>query len=110
MGVSTVTNVSIPIKKTVTFTTAPVEVLKFKEGEKNKVVNLLTFDSGDGSRFNYEQDMIAFDGNVSLNYTHNIPMTKPSKITDGTTTGYICESAEVDLSIYKNVESLGDDF
>ena len=107
MGVSTETSVSIPIKETVTFTTAPVEVLKFKEGEKNKVVNLLTFDSGDGSRFNYAEDMVTFDGKLNLNYTHNIPMTKPAMITDGTTTGYISESAEVDLSIYKDVVNIG---
>ena len=107
MNVTAPKTYEIKIAETTNFCFPPVEVLKFTEGEQNKVVNLLTFDSGDGSRFNYEQDMIAFDGKVSLNYTHDIPMTKPSMITDGTTTGYISESEEIDFSKYKSVVNIG---
>lgn len=106
MGVSEPILVNIPIKETVTFCTPPIEVLKFAQGAQGQTVNLITFDSGDGSRFNYEEDMITFDGKANFNYTHQISMSKPSMITDGTVTGYISESVEIDLSKYKSVKAV----
>ena len=77
--------------------------MKFVQGTQNVTLNELTFDSGDGDRFTYDADKIKFDGSVKLKTSHTVNMTTPTSITDGTNTGYISESDEIDLSVYKTV-------
>lgn len=106
MGVSMPMLVNIPIEETVTFCTPPVEVLKFAQGAQGQMVNLITFDSGDGIKFLYNTDSIVFNGTMELNYNYTINMSQPSMITDGTAVGYISESEEIDMSKYKNVSNV----
>ena len=100
--------VEIIIDRTITFCTAPVEVLKFKNGIQDEVINELTFISGDGKKFNVDDisadlnQFVIFDGTARLKTKYTYPMVLDSAVGSG----YVFISSDIDLSEYKSVESL----
>lgn len=109
MNVTAPKTYEIKIEETTDFCFPPVEVLKFKPGDEDIVVDALTFDLSDGKMFEVEgvlSDESPFalykDGKLYLNteYTYK----------HGTATncgnGYTTISEDIDLSIFKNVDSV----
>jgi hypothetical protein len=80
-------------------------VLEEAPGE-SVLVNDLHFDNSDAADFNFDADYVAFDGTMHLNTEYNIPMSIPTIITDGTNTGYISESDNIDFGDWDNVEGV----
>ena len=109
MNVTAPKTYEIKIEETTDFCFPPVEVLKFKAGDKDIVVDALTFDLSDGKMFEVDgvlSDESPFalykDGKLYLNtdYTYKY----------GTATicgnGYTTISEDIDLGVFKNVDSV----
>lgn len=100
--------VEIIINKTVTFLTAPVEVLKFQEGVQDETVNEFTFIAGDGQKFTVDgvradtNKFVLFDGVAQLRTGYIYPMISEGSVGNG----YVSVSTEIDLSEFKSVERL----
>lgn len=100
----------LPISNTVDFNRPPVEVLKFKQGS-TEVQTKNTFDSSEASDFvingqeavNNGFDYVSLDGTIHPKISYIAAMSTPVAITDGTTTGYISESDEIDFSDWDDV-------
>ena len=101
-------NIDIPIPYTDTFKRPPVEVLKYTQGTTNITTNALTFNAGDGSKFEIDgitakdSQLVTFDGVVKPNHDITYPFNTPTLMT----TKYYSESEEIDLSDYKVVEEV----
>ena len=96
------TKVTIKFKETLNFCFPPIDVLQLQAGTANVIMNSYTFDVGDGSRFEYDENKVTFDGTVHCNTAINIPMTTPTALGSG----FMCMSDEIDLNDYNSVEGV----
>lgn len=96
---------SLAINATKDFILPPIEVLEETAGQ-SVILNDLHFDNTDADDFNYNAAYVTFDGTMHLKTTFDVPMSAPQEITDGTTTGYISESDNIDFGDYKTVEGV----
>jgi hypothetical protein len=96
---------SLAINQTNSFILPPIEVLEEAPGE-SVLVNDLHFDNSDAADFNFDADYVTFDGTMRLKTEYDIPMSTPTVITDGTNTGYISESDNIDFRDWDNVEGV----
>lgn len=92
----------ISINVTNTFAKAPIEVLKFEQGDKDVVATICDFNNDDKTDFN-DNDFLTFDGNMSLKTIYDITVKNPVKNGDL----YVSESDEFDMSNFKSIESMG---
>lgn len=94
--------VEIPINPTTTFCLAPVEVLKFTQGEQNVVSTACEFDNADAKDFVYDANYVDFDGVMKLKTSFDVKMSTPSLLGNY----YISESDEINFADYKKVEGV----
>lgn len=101
--------IDIPVEKTNTFCFPPVEILKFKSGTQDVVKNLLSFTFSDSTLYSVDgvsadsNDSVIFDGSAKLNTTY----VYNTEETTALSSNYVHMSEDIDLSIFKNVDSLG---
>ena len=91
----------IPIEITNTFAKAPVDVLKFTDGESDVLVTVCDFDNSDSTDFN-DNEFLTFDGNMSLKVIYDITMKNPASL--GST--YVSESKEIDMNNFKKIANV----
>ena len=109
MNVTAPKTYEIKIAETTDFCFPPVEVLKFKAGQTDVVVDALTFDLSDGKLFEVEgissenSPYALYDkGKLYLNTKYTYKHGSATSCGNGYTT----ISDEIDLSIFKNVDSV----
>ena len=110
MNVSAPKTYEIKIAETTDFCFPPVEVLKFKAGQTDVVVDALTFDLSDGKLFEVEgisseNSPYALYDNGKLYLNTEYTYKHGSATSCGN--GYTTISDEIDLSIFKDVDSVG---
>ncbi len=110
MNVTAPKTYEIKIAETTDFCFPPVEVLKFKAGQTDVVVDALTFDLSDGKLFEVEgisseNSPYALYDNGKLYLNTEYTYKHGSATSCGN--GYTTISDEIDLSIFKNVDSVG---
>lgn len=110
MNVTAPKTYEIKIAETTDFCFPPVEILKFKAGQTDVVVDALTFDLSDGKLFEVEgissenSPYALYDkGKLYLNTEYTYKHGSATSCGNGYTT----ISDEIDLSIFKNVDSVG---
>jgi len=96
------TKVTIRFPETLNFCFPPIDVLQLQAGTANVIMNSYTFDVGDGSRFEYDENKVKFDGTVHCNTAINIPMTTPTALGSG----FMSMSDEIDFNDYNSVEGV----
>lgn len=96
---------TVNIKVGTNFVQSPIEVLKEGAEQTNVQRNIETFD--DGTDFNYNNNYVEFDGTAHLKTSYAVNMSTPQMITDGTTTGYISESDNIDFNNWDSVREVG---
>lgn len=96
------TKVNINFPETLTFCLPPIDVLMLQAGTQGVIMNSYTFDGGDGSKFNYNDKYVAFDGQVHCNTAINVPMTAPTPLVSG----FVCMSDEIDFNEYNSVDGI----
>lgn len=109
MNVTAPKTYEIKIAETTDFCFPPVEVLKFKAGQTDVVVDALTFDLSDGKLFEVEgisseNSPYALYDNGKLYLNTEYKYKHGSAISCGS--GYVTISDEIDLSNFKSVESV----
>ena len=109
MNVTAPKTYEIKIAETTDFCFPPVEVLKFKAGQTDVVVDALTFDLSDGKLFEVEgisseNSPYALYDNGKLYLNTEYTYKHGSATSCGN--GYTTISDEIDLSIFKNVDSV----
>lgn len=109
MNVTAPKTYEIKIPETTDFCFPPVEVLKFKTGQTDVVVDALTFDLSDGKLF--EVDGISSENSPYALYDNGkLYLNTEYKYKHGSATscgnGYVTISDEIDLSNFKSVESV----
>lgn len=92
----------ISINVTNTFAKAPLEILKFVEGENDVVVTLCDFDNSDSTDFE-DNEFLIFDGNMSLKTIYDIVVSTPTQLVKG----YCSITDDIDLTKFKSVEEMG---
>ena len=97
---NTVVRINFP--ETLTFCFPPIDVLQLVPGSSNITLNSYTFDAGDGERFEYDKQLVTFDGNVRCNTSIKINMSEPQAIGSG----FICISEEIDLDKYSDINGV----
>lgn len=109
MNVTAPKTYEIKIAETTDFCFPPVEILKFKAGQTDVVVDALTFDLSDGKLFEVEgissenSPYALYDnGKLYLNTEYTYKYGSATSCGNGYTT----ISDEIDLSIFKNVDSV----
>ena len=108
LGVVAPLSVDIDIPPTELFNSPSVEVLKFAGGSENVSTNALTFNVGDGNKFNIEgvvaskSPLVTFDGVVRPNHNIKYKFGDAVKMVQN----YYSESATIDLSDFKSVEEV----
>ena len=109
MNVTAPKTYEIKIAETTDFCFPPVEVLKFKAGQTDVVVDALTFDLSDGKLFEVE-GISSEDSPYALYDKGKLYLNTEYKYKHGSATscgnGYVTMSDEIDLSIFKNVDSV----
>jgi hypothetical protein len=95
----------LAINQTNSFILPPIEVLE-EAPDESALVNDLHFDNSDAADFNFDADYVTFDGNMHLKTEYDISMSTPTVITEGTNTGYISESDNIDFGDFANVEGV----
>ena len=109
MNVTAPKTYEIKIAETTDFCFPPVEILKFKAGQDDVVVDALTFDLSDGKLFEVE-GISSEDSPYALYDKGKLYLNTEYKYKHGSTTscgnGYTTISDEIDLSIFKNVDSV----
>lgn len=109
MNVTAPKTYEIKIAETTDFCFPPVEVLKFKAGQTDVVVDALTFDLSDGKLFEVE-GISSEDSPYALYDKGKLYLNTEYKYKHGSITscgnGYTTISDEIDLSIFKNVDSV----
>lgn len=95
-------NELIPINVTNTFAKAPLEILKFVDGENDVVVTVCDFDNSDSTDFESNEYLI-FDGDMSLKTIYDIAVGTPTKLTKG----YCSITDNIDMSVYKVIDEMG---
>lgn len=96
------TKVNINFPETLTLCLPPIDVLMLQAGTQGVIMNSYTFDGGDGSKFNYNDKYVAFDGQVHCNTAINVPMTAPTPLVNG----FMCMSDEIDFNDYNSVDGI----
>lgn len=96
------TRVVINFPETLTFCFPPIDVLQLQPGTTNVTMNSYTFDVGDGSKFEYDNKKVMFDGMVHCKTGINIKMTEPTPLE----TGFICISDDIDINDYNSIEEI----
>ena len=96
------TKVTINFPKTLTFCFPPIDVLWLQAGTAGVVMNSYTFDVGDGNRFEYDKNLVEFDGTVHCKTEISIPMSEPSVLGSG----FMSMSDEIDLDDYNSVDGV----
>lgn len=96
---------SLVINSTNKFVLPPIDVLQ-ESTAQNATVMASSFNVEDASSFNYNNSYVEFDGSLHLKTKYDISMSTPTAITDGTNTGYISESANIDFGDWDNVEGV----
>ena len=109
MNVTAPKTYEIKIAETTDFCFPPVEVLKFKTGQTDVVVDALTFDLADGKLFEVEgisseNSPYALYDNGKLYLNTKYTYKHGSATSCGN--GYVTMSDEIDLSNFKSVESV----
>lgn len=109
MNVTAPKTYEIKIPETTDFCFPPVEVLKFKAGQTDVVVDALTFDLSDGKLFEVEgisseNSPYALYDNGKLYLNTKYTYKHGSATSCGN--GYVTISDDIDLSIFKNVDSV----
>ena len=109
MNVTAPKTYEIKIPETTDFCFPPVEVLKFKAGQTDVVVDALTFDLSDGKLF--EVDGISSENSpYALFKDGRLYLATEYEYKHGSATscgnGYVTISDDIDLSIFKNVDSV----
>lgn len=109
MNVTAPKTYEIKIPETTDFCFPPVEVLKFKAGQTDVVVDALTFDLSDGKLF--EVDGISSENSPYALYDNgklylNTKYTYKHGSATSCGNGYVTISDDIDLSIFKNVDSV----
>lgn len=109
MNVTAPKTYEIKIAKTTDFCFPPVEVLKFKAGQTDVVVDALTFDLSDGKLF--KVDGISSEKSPYALYDKGkLYLNTEYKYKHGSATscgnGYVTISDEIDLSNFKSVKSV----
>ncbi len=109
MNVTAPKTYEIKIAETTDFCFPPVEVLKFKAGQTDVVVDALTFDLSDGKLFEVE-GISSEDSPYALYDNGKLYLNTEYKYKHGSATicgnGYVTMSDEIDLSNFKSVESV----
>ena len=109
MNVTAPKTYEIKIAETTDFCFPPVEVLKFKAGQTDVVVDALTFDLSDGKLFEVE-GISSENSPYALYDNGKLYLNTEYKYKHGSATscgnGYVTISDEIDLSIFKNVDSV----
>lgn len=99
----------IKIAETTDFCFPPVEVLKFKAGETDVVVDALTFDLSDGKLFEVE-GISSENSPYALYDNGKLYLNTEYEYKHGSATscgnGYVTMSDEIDLSNFKSVKSV----
>ena len=109
MNITAPKTYEIKIAETTDFCFPPVEVLKFKAGQTDVVVDALTFDLSDGKLF--EVDGISSENSpYALFKDGRLYLATEYEYKHGSATscgnGYVTMSDEIDLSNFKSVESV----
>ncbi len=109
MNITAPKTYEIKIAETTDFCFPPVEVLKFKAGQTDVVVDALTFDLSDGKLFEVEgisseNSPYALYDNGKLYLNTKYTYKHGSATSCGN--GYVTMSDEIDLSNFKSVESV----
>lgn len=108
LGVIAPRDVEIEISPTNKFNMPPVEVLKLSDGTTNITTNALTFDAGDGSKFNVEgkvaseSQLVIFDSTARPNHGIKYFFGETTKMVDN----YYAESETINLADYTVVEGV----
>lgn len=109
MNVTAPKTYEIKIPETTDFCFPPVEVLKFKAGQTDVVVDALTFDLSDGKLFEVE-GISSENSPYALYDKGKLYLNTKYEYKHGSATscgnGYTTMSDEIDLSIFKNVDSV----
>ena len=109
MNVAAPKTYEIKIAETTDFCFPPVEVLKFKAGQDDVVVDALTFDLSDGKLFEVE-GISSEDSPYALYDKGKLYLNTEYKYKHASATscgnGYVTMSDEIDLSNFKSVESV----
>lgn len=92
----------LAINATSKFILPPIDILQESTAESETVI-VSSFNIEDASSFNHNNAYVEFDGSLHLKIEYNVPMSTPVVITDGTNTGYISESANIDFGDWVNV-------
>lgn len=96
---------SLAINSTNKFILPPIDVLQESTAESATVI-VSSFNAGDASSFNSNNNYVEFDGSLHLKTEYDISMSTPTAITDGTNMGYISESGNIDFGDWDNVEGV----
>ena len=94
------TKVTIKFKETLNFCFPPIGVLQLQPGTTGMVMNVYTFDVGDGSKFKY--DKVTFDSVVRPNNYHKINSTAQTALGSG----YVSVSDYVNPEDYSIIEDV----
>ena len=94
------TKVTIKFKETLNFCFPPIGVLQLQPGTSGMVMNVYTFDVGDGSKFKY--DKVTFDSVVRPNNYHKINSTAQTALGSG----YVTVSDYVNPEDYSIIEDV----
>ena len=94
------TKVTIKFKETLNFCFPPIGVLQLQPGTSGMVMNVYTFDVGDGSKFKY--DKVTFDSVVRPNNYHKINNTAQTALGSG----YVTVSDYVNPEDYSIIEDV----
>ena len=94
------TKVTIKFKETLNFCFPPIGVLQLQPGTVGMVMNVYTFDAGDGSKFKY--DKVTFDSVVRPNTYHKINSTAQTALGSG----YVTVSDYVNPEDYPMIEDV----
>ena len=109
MNVTAPKTYEIKIEETTDFCFPPVEVLKFKSGDKDIVVDALTFDLSDGKMFEVE-GVLSDESPYALYKDGKLYLNTDYTYKHGTATncgnGYTTISEDIDLSVFKSVDSV----
>lgn len=92
--------VSISVGENLEFKFKPIEILKFQPGTQNVVNTLITFDNGDATDFD-ANDQVIFDGTMYLKSTDSITITDSTALGDNT-----LYSVPIDLTRYKAINTM----
>lgn len=110
MNVTAPKTYELKVEETTDFCFPPVEVLKFKPGDDDIVVDALTFDLSDGKMFEVE-GVLSDESPYALYKDGKLYLNTEYEYKHGTVTscgnGYTTISEDIDLSTFKNVDSVG---